>query len=279
MAKLGARPEPATSAALFAALSSKLARFSSQELSMTAWGLAQLPALPPPLLLEELEAAVQGQLPSCSAQHTATILAAFARLRHQPGERWLSEALQHCGQLAGRGTLGLVDTAQVLWALAMMGRQPGEQLLQRLLHRQVHLMGSAKQQELGQSVWALSQLRCSPGQAWLLAFEARSEALLDPEEAVCLLSLSSMLTGLARLGHAPGEGWLAKAEAAAELAAEVDDRTRRREQCSAAVQRALSHFRHGTLLDPPAGAKAEEQLTAGDEVSMPKPLSSGDSYH
>jgi hypothetical protein len=112
LAKLGARSEPALSAALFASLSAKLPRFSSQELSMTAWGLARLPALPPPLLLEELEAAVQGQLPSCSAQHTATILAAFARLRHLPSEGWLREALQHCAQLADGGALVFLDAAQ-----------------------------------------------------------------------------------------------------------------------------------------------------------------------
>ncbi len=158
---------------------------------MTAWGLAQLPALPPPLLLEGLEAAVQGQLPSCSTQHTATILAAFAQLRHQPGEGWLREALQHCAQLADGSALGFLDAAQVLWALAMMGCQPGEPLLPRLLQQQVQLMGASKQQELGQSVWALSQLQASPGQAWLQAFEARSEALLEPAEGMCLLSLSS----------------------------------------------------------------------------------------
>jgi hypothetical protein len=266
---MGARPEPLMSTALFAALSAKLARFSAQELSMTAWGLAQLPALPPPLLLEGLEAAVQGQLPSCSAQHTATILAAFARLRHQPSEGWLREALQHCAQLADGGALGFLDAAQVLWALAMMGCQPGEPLLPRLLQQQVQLMGAAKQQELGQSVWALSQLQASPGQAWLQAFEARSEALLEPAEGMCLLSLSSMLTGLARLGHTPGQRWLAKAEAAAALAAEVDDKTRRREQCSAAVQRALAHFRHGAPLDPPAaGARVQQLQAAGAEASV-----------
>jgi hypothetical protein len=171
--------------------------------------------------------------------------------------------------------MGFLDAAQVLWALAMMGCQPGQQLLQQ----QVLLMGSSKQQELGQSVWALSRLQASLGQAWLQAFEARSEALLETTEAMCLLSLSSVLTGLARLGHTPGQGWLAKAEAAAALAAEVDDRTRRREQCSAAVQRALAHFRHCTPLEPPAaGLRGEELLTPGDEVLMPKPVCSGDSY-
>ncbi len=278
LAKLGGGSEPQLFTALFGALSSKLSRFSSAELSMTAWGLARLPVLPPPLLLEGMEAAVQGQLPSCSGQHTATILAAFARLRHQPSSTWMAEALQQCSTLAHSGAMNLLDAAQVLWACAMLGRQPGEEVLQQLLQLQEQHMSSAKEQELGQSVWALVALQCSPSPAWLSAFEARCAQLMEPPQPMCLLTLSSVLMGLARLRHRPSDLWLDRAEASAALLAEVDDVTKQRVQCHAAIQRVLNHYRHGGSLDAPKAAEAEEVVTAGDEVVLPKQLGYGDSY-
>eukprot|EP00198_Chlamydomonas_reinhardtii_P004578 XP_001693914.1 predicted protein [Chlamydomonas reinhardtii] len=140
----------------------RLAEYSAQALSNTAWALARLGAAPPPGLrgggwLGAVAEASQPLLPVFHTQELCNLLWAMAVCRHRPPARWLVAAL---GLLAERAEgLEPQDVSNVCWSLAALRVRPGVPLLQRLVARALAVRRRMKPLEVISTLWGLSRLR------------------------------------------------------------------------------------------------------------------------